>query len=249
MRQTLYSYTHIFFNGVYVCVCVVKKDTRVSIAAYVFGNQTATKTVLRQFVCIVNVSDAVFRSDPAVSASHSDWEKRPEGWMDERREVLHPIERGFSLVTSLWVCLGLCALMSTVACICSYESVWNLPRRYLRSLCLQLLVGGCTQHTWRDKGQAREKTEEERGELQVTSRIKIMRKSQLMRICVTLPFFATDCGSLVQRGAIVSSLMAARLYSIPPTRAGSSVFTTIDFLSSSIWKNMAHMPGGDTKQN
>lgn len=65
--------------------------------------------------------NAVLRSHPAVSASHSGWEKRPEGWMDERQEVLHAIEGGFSLATSLWAesaFLGLCAPMSVCVCVC-----------------------------------------------------------------------------------------------------------------------------------
>ncbi len=97
------------------------------IPVYVFGNQASTKTVLRRFLHIVNASlDAVFRSHPAASASHSDRESRPEGRKDERREVLHAIERGFSLAASLWAesaCLGLCALMSTPVCVCVFAHI------------------------------------------------------------------------------------------------------------------------------
>lgn len=56
------------------------------------------------------------------SASHSDWEQRPGGWMDEWQEVLRAIEQGFSLATSPWaaecaVCSGLCAPMSLSVCM------------------------------------------------------------------------------------------------------------------------------------
>lgn len=131
-----------------VVECVqLKRHACVYIPVYVFGNQASTKTVLRRFLCIVNASlDAVFRSHPAASASHLDQEKRPEGRMDERREVLHATERGFSLAASLWaesVCLGLCALMSTSVCmsLLIYERKRKLPRRNVCSHCLQLLVG------------------------------------------------------------------------------------------------------------
>ncbi len=92
-----------------------------------------------------------------------------------------------------------------------------------------------------------ERGPKEAGELRVTSEIKSNEEEQIsMSMCVTLPI----CYRLRFTQAVpkrsISSRMAARLYSVPPTRAGSSVFTAIDFLSSSIWKNMAHMPGGDT---
>lgn len=104
------------------------------VPVYVFeANQAIAKTVLRRFLCIVNASShAVLRSHPAASASPSDREKRPEGRMDERREVLHATERGFSVAASLWagsVCLGLCALMSMSVCMSSliYERKKKTP--------------------------------------------------------------------------------------------------------------------------
>lgn len=121
--------------------------------------------------------NAVLRSHPAVSASHSGWEKRPEGWMDERQEVLHAIEGGFSLATSLWAesaFLGLCAPMSVCVCVCayvclrSYVSGRKLPRRNVYSHCLQLDVGVRGTHGV-NKGQAQERTERQTGEFQVTS--------------------------------------------------------------------------------
>lgn len=91
-----------------------------------------------------------------------------------------------------------------------------------RRVPLQLLVGVCSTHGWGggdDKGQAQERTESETGELQVTSKVRIMRESQHPWARVWLCPFATDRGSLLelfQRGASVSSLMAARLYSVAP---------------------------------
>lgn len=108
---------------------------------------------------------------------------------------------------------------------------------------------GCMKHTWSNNGQTKERAERETGELQVTSKIKIMRTSQHPWGYVWLHPFATDWGSLLkwlQRPASISSPMAVRLYSVSPIRAGSSILTSIDFLSSSIWKSMAHMPRGDT---
>lgn len=118
---------------------------------YVFGNQGSTKTALGRFLSNLNVSlDAVFRSHPAASASHSDSEKWPEGWMEE---VLHAIERGFSLAASLWAecacaCLGLSAPMSMSVCTypLMYMSRRKHPHTTVCSHCLQLLVGVCNTH-------------------------------------------------------------------------------------------------------
>ncbi len=66
-----------------------------------------------------------------------------------------------------------------------------------------------------------------------------------MRICVAaLQTEATQ--AVPKKEQSIFSLMVVRLYSVLPTGAGSGIFTSIDFLSSLIWKNMAHMPGGDT---
>lgn len=125
----------------------------------------------------------------------------------------------------------------------------ELPHRNVCSHCPQLLVGVETAHTkkqWTGPRGANRET----GELQVTWKVKIMWKRQQAWSCVWRCPFIRDRVSLFklrQWGTSVASSMAARLYSVPPTWADSIVFTAIDFLSFSIWKNMAHTAGEDAR--
>lgn len=70
------SFPNIFDHTMCVCVCVVK-DMHLSVC--VFENEASIKSVLMQYLYIVSV---LYKSHPVVSASHSDRESRPEGWMD-----------------------------------------------------------------------------------------------------------------------------------------------------------------------
>lgn len=173
--------------------------------------------------------------------------------MNEGREVLHAIERGFSLAASPWaesVCLGLCVPMSMPVCMSLL--IYERNKNSHTEMCAATACS-CLWVYAKHMEELRTGTREDRKrDRWITSDFydTNIKKSQHPWAYVRRCPFATDWGILLklfQRRASISSLMAAaRLYSVPPTWAGSSIFTTIDFLSSPIWKNMAHMPGGDT---
>ena len=87
--------------------------------------------------------------------------------MEERREVLHAIERGLTLVASLWAvcvcvcaCMGLCMPMSVRMYLLMYMSGRKHPHTTVCSRCLQLLVGVCNTHGEKrgmHKGEQRER--------------------------------------------------------------------------------------------
>lgn len=173
--------------------------------------------------------------------------------MDERREVLHAITG----LQSCSIFVGVaCVHVRLLGFICTRVRVCvsllmdksrerELPHRNVCSHCPQLLVGVETAHTKKQRTGPRET-----GELQVTWKVKIMWKRQQAWSCVWRCPFIRDRVKLFklrQWGTSVASSMAARLYSVPPTWADSIVFTAIDFLSFSIWKNMAHTAGEDAR--
>lgn len=160
-----------------------------------FGNQASTKTVLRRFLCIVNVPlDTVLRSHPCCerqSLRPRGMARGLDGW-ETRGATCHWTQSCSISVGGQCVrARALCAPMSVSVSMLMYMC-WKInshTEMCAATACSCLWVYAAHMDWNMEPGQEREQ-KRETVELQVTSKIKVMRKSRHLWGCgcAPLPF-------------------------------------------------------------